>query len=127
MQTKDLILNVGTTVKSYEPKQGSIYGGTLLTITGTNFGKEKTDNPVQISTLGAAGSVDCFLQTITETQIVCRIGRTSQEDAKKGTMIVFLKTSEEATCDPKETCEWTYTAKVPTVTSINTIWDSENY
>jgi hypothetical protein len=40
-----------------------------LTITGTNFGSEFTDNPVQISTLGGVGSVDCYLQSISETEI----------------------------------------------------------
>jgi hypothetical protein len=40
------ILDVSGTVTSYTPMSGSIYGGTLLTITGTNFGSEFTDNPV---------------------------------------------------------------------------------
>lgn len=49
------ILNVGSTVTSFTPKTGSIYGGTMLTITGTNFGKLPTDNPVRIThTSGAA-------------------------------------------------------------------------
>jgi hypothetical protein len=60
-----LILDVSSKVTSYYPTSGSIYGGTKLTITGTNFGKEFTDNPVQISTLGAVGSVNCFLESIT--------------------------------------------------------------
>lgn len=59
-----LTLTVGSNVTSVTPLVGSIYGGTKLTITGTNFGSEFTDNPVQISTLGAVGSVDCFLQSI---------------------------------------------------------------
>ena len=33
-------------------------------------------------------------------------------------MITFLKTSEEATCVPNDTCEWTYTSSIPTVTSM---------
>jgi len=33
-----LTLNVGSTVTNVSPKIGSIYGGTVLTITGTNFG-----------------------------------------------------------------------------------------
>jgi hypothetical protein len=61
LDTNGLILTVGSNVTSISPTKGSIYGGTLVTITGTNFGKEFTDNPVQISTLGAVGSADCFL------------------------------------------------------------------
>ena len=59
--TDGLILDVSSTVTSYSPTTGSIYGGTLLTITGTNFGNEFTDNPVQISSNGALGSINCFV------------------------------------------------------------------
>jgi len=41
-----LVLTVGSNVTSVTPSIGSIYGGTKLTITGTNFGSEFTDNPV---------------------------------------------------------------------------------
>jgi hypothetical protein len=44
--TVGLILDVSASVSSYTPMTGSIYGGTLLTITGTNFGDTYTDNPV---------------------------------------------------------------------------------
>lgn len=37
---------VKSTVTAISPTTGSYYGGTLITITGTNFGTEKTDNPV---------------------------------------------------------------------------------
>jgi hypothetical protein len=46
LDTKGLVFTVGSNVTSYSPTSGSIYGGTLLTITGTNFGSEFTDNPV---------------------------------------------------------------------------------
>jgi hypothetical protein len=44
--TEGLILDVSASVTSYTPMTGSIYGGTLLTIQGTNFGDVYTDNPV---------------------------------------------------------------------------------
>lgn len=44
--TSGLTLDVGSTVTNVSPMTASIYGGTILTITGTNFGTEKTDNPV---------------------------------------------------------------------------------
>ena len=59
VDTIDLI--VGSNVTDYNPKTGSIFGGTLLTITGTNFGLEFTDNPVQISYLDGVPSTDCIL------------------------------------------------------------------
>lgn len=46
LKTSDLLFNVGASVTSVSPKQGSIHGGTILTIIGTNFGTQKTDNPV---------------------------------------------------------------------------------
>lgn len=76
LDTSKLVFNVESKVTSYTPQKGSIYGGTLLTITGTNFGKEFTDNPVQISTLGGVGSVDCFLESIKSTEIKCRLDTT---------------------------------------------------
>lgn len=90
---------------------GSIYGGTLLTINGENFGDVYTDNPVQISTNGGVDSIDCFVQTTNSTMITCRIDDdiVPREAAQEGEMVVFLKTSEEATATP-EARAWIYTA-----------------
>jgi hypothetical protein len=44
--TEGLILDVSASVTEYYPMTGSIYGGTLLTIKGNNFGNVYTDNPV---------------------------------------------------------------------------------
>jgi hypothetical protein len=76
VDTRGLTFIVGSNVTSVSPQTGSKYGGTLITITGNNFGTVPTDNPVQISTLGAVGSVDCFVQTINEEQITCRVDAT---------------------------------------------------
>jgi hypothetical protein len=95
---------VGSNVTSVTPNLGSRYGGTLLTITGKNFGTVPTDNPVQISTLGGVGSIDCFVKTITPTGITCRVGETNQTDGKEAKVVTFLKVSEEALCTPNETC-----------------------
>jgi hypothetical protein len=80
------------------PLVGSIHGGTVLTITGTNFGTKKTDNPVQLSTHGGVGSIDCFVQEIKETEIKCRVdpNMTAKDDNTEAEVVVFLKTSEEA-------------------------------
>ena len=44
--TENLLLDVSASVTEFYPRTGSIYGGTLLTITGNNFGNVYTDNPV---------------------------------------------------------------------------------
>ena len=67
VKTVNLVLDVGSTVTSVSPMSGSIYGGTLLTITGTNFGTQKTDNPVQISYNGGVGATPCYVQTTSAT------------------------------------------------------------
>jgi hypothetical protein len=39
-------------------------------------------------------------------------------------MVVFLKTSEEATCDPSSTCDWYYTASLPVIENVTTSFDN---
>jgi hypothetical protein len=46
IDTTGLTLDVNSYVTSFSPSTGSIYGGTLITIQGSNFGTEITDNPV---------------------------------------------------------------------------------
>jgi hypothetical protein len=60
-------LTVGSSVTSISPIVGSVYGGTLLTINGNNFGTEKTDNPVTINYNGALGAVPCYIKETSET------------------------------------------------------------
>jgi hypothetical protein len=62
IDTTDMFLDVSSTVTSISPSTGSIHGGTLITITGTNFGTVPTDNPVQISESGGGvGNMDCYV------------------------------------------------------------------
>jgi hypothetical protein len=46
---------------------GSIYGGTLLTIKGNNWSKDKLDNPVSVVFNGALGASLCYVQTTSES------------------------------------------------------------
>lgn len=70
------------------------------------------------------GKMDCFVVETSEKQIKCRIDDTlpARLDGEKAELIVFLKVSEEAVC-AQEVCEFTFTSKVPTVTSISTRFD----
>lgn len=85
-----------------------------------------TDNPVQISTLGGVGSIDCYLTEIQATQIKCRLDKTNKTDATSAKVITFLKTSEEAVCVPNDACNWVYVAAVPEVQHMYTEWDDAN-
>lgn len=124
IETSSLELTVGSTVTAISPNVGSIYGGTLITITGTNFGTKKTDNPVQLSFHGGVGSIDCFVISTTSTQITCRVGDgLTRKDKEKATLVTFLKTSEEASCSPS-ICGYTFTSAVPTVTAMSSQFDA---
>jgi hypothetical protein len=125
VETSSLSLNVGSTVTSVSPKSGSIYGGNILTIQGTNFGTEKTDNPVQISFNGGVGSVNCFVLTTMATQITCRVDDTIEKEAgSEGLVIVFLKTSEESVCDNSVCGGYTFTGNLPNITAAETQFDT---
>jgi hypothetical protein len=118
--TNGLILDVSSSITSYTPNSGSIYGGTLLTITGSNFGDVYTDNPVQISSNGGIGSIDCFVQETSTTEIKCRIDTgINKTGGIEDTMIVFLKTSEEAVCDPLSKCKFTWDSFLPELTTFD--------
>lgn len=43
-----LVLTAEVKVTNITPMKGSYLGGTLVTITGTNFSTTKTDNPVKV-------------------------------------------------------------------------------
>ena len=127
IESDGLTLDVNAYVTSYSPMKGSIYGGTLLTINGRNFGDVYTDNPVQISTNGGIDSIDCYVQTINSTEITCRVNDeiVPRDDGKEGDMVVFLKVSEEATCDPDDRA-WVYTNQIPILENITTTFDNSS-
>jgi hypothetical protein len=118
------ILNVGASVSSYTPMKGSIYGGTLLTITGKNFGHLITDNPVSIVHTSGR-SVPCYVKSTMATTIKCRLDTKNvlKKEGDEGTMVTFLMTSEEAKC-VKPNCDWTYTDKISTIESMKISFDT---
>jgi hypothetical protein len=96
-----------------------------LTITGRNFGDEYTDNPVQLSSNGGIDSIDCYVQSTNSTEIKCRVdSNIVARSANLGaSMVVFLKTSEEATCD-SSVCAYTYTSTLPVIENVTTSFDN---
>lgn len=122
--TDGLILDVSGSVNTVTPQQGSVYGGTLLTITGQNFGDVYTDNPVQISSNGGINSKDCFVESTMATEIKCRIETDlSMTRNQIDDVAVFLKTSEEAVCEPKSKCKWTWITEIPVIEAAVTFYD----
>lgn len=53
-------------VTDYNPKSGSVHGGTLITVDGYHFSDDYQDNPIRI------GYTDCLVEKSSPTQLVCR-------------------------------------------------------
>ena len=78
-------------VTSFSPSQGSLNGGTLITINGYNFSNGAiTDNAVKI------GYTDCLVQSTSNNQITCLTLPRIQGVPATEDLIVFLRLSEEA-------------------------------
>ena len=109
-------------VTDFNPKSGSVHGGTLITIDGYHFSDDYQDNPIRI------GYTDCLVESTSPTQIKCRTEPRIQETTGVEDFIVFLKTYEEAVCGfgvGMCTYTWTDTA---TVTSYSVAFDpTENH
>lgn len=61
LTNSNLALKVESKVTSISPVSGSMYGGTLVTIIGTNFSTNPLDNPVKI------GDNYCLVETTSAT------------------------------------------------------------
>ena len=117
---------------------GSINGGTKVTITGGPFSQNILENPVKI------GNTDCIVQDNSnkeelESIIVCitqpKVDPGSGTTAQR--IDVMLKDYEMALCDidpaadyiedPVRTCTFIWKENLPTITSINATWNEIGY
>lgn len=68
---------------------------------------------MQLSTNGGYLSTDCFVESITNnSEIRCRVATSFRRKYKEGdyaSLVVFLRTSEEAQCDWNTTCRYHFT------------------
>lgn len=125
IDASSLTLKVESQYTSITPLTGSIYGGTLLTIKGKNFGTVYTDNPVEIFKLGEK-NVKCPVLTTKADEITCRIeaqAATGLANGYKGKVIVFLKTAEESNCTASA-CDFVFTDTLPEVTAVAKLYDA---
>lgn len=108
LNTEGITLTLIGKVTDFNPKSGSVHGGTLITIDGINFSTDYQDNPVRI------GFTDCLVEYSSPTQIKCRTEPRKQQELAQDSFIVFLKTYEEAICDVAADCkyQWTDDAKL---------------
>jgi len=70
------------------------------------------------------GSTHCFVESTNSTVVTCRIDDSKAIDnGKVGEAVVFLKTSEESTCEGDK-CKMTFTNVLPSLTSAAVEFDS---
>lgn len=109
-------------ITDFNPKEGSIHGGSLITIDGYHFSTDYQNNPVRI------GRTDCLVEVSTPTQIKCRTVARHEDDIGTDEVIVFLRTYEEAVCADEVTLckfKWTNDAQI---TQYSTVFDeTENH
>jgi len=107
-------------VDTIQPLQGSVLGGTLLTITGSHYGTVPSDNPVKV------GDNYCLVQETSEFEIKCRIDISSPTVASTADVIVFAKTYEEMQCNINagDGCVFDYVDSTSTVTGITSSFDA---
>lgn len=104
-----LSLDVSGTITGISPSTGSSNGGTLVTVTGTNFDTDVLNNPISINWLNAE------VISSTETSILFRTPVSSHGD-NTYEIVVGLKTSEEAVCnDATDSCMFTFSSSITSV------------
>lgn len=105
----DLTFEVIFEVTDFSPKQGSQFGGTLVTITGSHFSNVATDNPVKIGYEYISGTDHyCYVVETSEYEIKCRTAVDYGRVASTTSLIVFAGTYEEATCSVLNSCDYEY-------------------
>ncbi len=105
--------NTAPTITSITPPEGTINGGTQITITGTNFTPGATVKIAQGRTLGPEAIPATSIQVISPTEIKATTGG----KAKAGTFQLYVITTAGTSPATPTTDEYTYTT-TPTVTSI---------
>lgn len=103
-------------VSSISPTSGSIYGGTLLTITGENF---STDTQNTLVYVGDTLNWFCAIESITTTQIKCRTPAISRFYAIGVPVNVVVSTRLLILNSCTGACQFTYltTSASPALTS----------
>lgn len=94
----EVIFEAKIEVADFNPKQGSKFGGTLVTISGGHFSDKITDNPVKIDYKWVGGvNHYCYVLSTSDSEITCRMATDYRRIAGEAPLIVFASTYEEAT------------------------------
>jgi hypothetical protein len=113
-----LVLTCESKVTAIAPLTGSYLGGTVVTITGTNYSTNKLDNPVKV------GNNWCDVLTTEATKITCRVRETRATATGSGPVSTFLRTQEEATVQDGVSKTFTFATPAETVTGLTSAFDA---
>ena len=94
-----------------QPRQGSIYGGTKLTITGGPFTTEPLETIVKVGGNWWDGfNQYCYVLSVTEDTVTCRLAFDLGRKAEEYPILLFASTSEESNCEMDNDCKFTFIA-----------------
>ena len=102
------------------PTSGSGFGGTLLTIFGTNFSPIISDQAVLVR------NIYCDILSATTTQLKCRIRSTGflyNQFSSNNIVNVILAASANATC-PGNSCVFSFQSPVSSLSSLTRVFDA---
>ena len=120
-----------TTITSVSPTSGSVLGGTLITIVGTNFPTGAGDVIVRIGdNIGTIKTQEREKLEVysPERGIADVVNDQGYFDTTNEKIIVILKGTEEATCTTSATCEFSFlTSETGTLTACTTAWATDKY
>lgn len=129
LDTSDTQLKVVFEITNIEPRRGSIFGGTKLTITGGPFTTSLDETIVKVGYKWWE-PIDhyCYLISATESEVTCRLPLDLNREAKKYEVIAFTSTFEEANCEASDNClfEFLPASALPKVTGFETEFDEQN-
>lgn len=119
LDTSALSLTTSSQVTGISPTQGSVYGGSVLTITGTNFSTVISDQAVKV------GNTYCDIFAATTTQLTCRIRMTGLTEDANGDylVLVVLAASSEATCAAANSCNFTFQSPSASITNLTAVYN----
>jgi hypothetical protein len=112
----------------FQPRTGSIYGGTKLTLTGGPFTSDLKETIVKVGYKWWE-EIDhyCYVISVTPTEVTCRLPLDLNREAKEYEVILFASTYEESNCEMSNNCLFTFQAAdtLPEVTApASAVFDS---
>lgn len=101
IETAATPLKVVFEITSFTPTTGSIFGGTLLTITGGPFIPNDLKETIVKVGYKWWEPIDhyCYVEAVTETTVKCRLPLDMNREAKEYEVIAFASTFEESNCE----------------------------